>query len=113
MQHPASRLLRKPHLRTRVNRGYDQNIAPYLLSPVNCTCYYAPHWAPSGHVAHSLAFLEAPESAARYVGVMNEDILIPVVGGDEAVALLLAEPLYCSLSPDYSRSRASLMNKGK
>ena len=87
----------KPPPRTQVNRGHDQNMAPYLLSPVNSACYYAPPWAPSGHVAHSLAFLEAPESAAHYVGVVNEDILTPAVGGDEAVALLLAEPLYCSI----------------
>ena len=77
--------------------GHDQNIAPYLLCPVNCACYYAPPWAPSGHVAHSLAFLEAPESAAHYVSVVDEDILTPVVRGDEAVALLLAEPRHRSL----------------
>src|ERR687890_398736 len=97
MQDAASRLLRKPLLRTRVNRGHDQHIAPYLLSPVNFACYYASPWAHSGHVAHSLAFLEAPESAAHYVGVVDEDILIPVLGIDEAIALLLAEPRYRSL----------------
>src|SRR5687768_11602949 len=97
MQAPEYELRRILLPLTRVTRGHDQNIASYLLSPVNFSCYYASPWAPSGHVAHSLAFLEAPESAARYVGVVNEDILIPVVGGDEAVALLLAEPLYRSL----------------
>src|SRR5918996_5788729 len=59
-----------------------------LLNPVNCACYFAPPRAPSGRVADSLAFLEAPEPAAHYFGVVNEDILIPVVGRDEAVALL-------------------------
>src|SRR5688572_22862738 len=52
-------------------QGHDQNIARYLLSPVNCACYYSPSWASSGHVAHFLTFLEAPESAAHYVGVVN------------------------------------------
>src|SRR5919107_4887281 len=89
--------LRRIRSSIRVNRGHDQNIAPYLLCPVNGACYYAPPWAPSGRVAHSLAFLEAPESAAHYVGVVDEDILIPVLGIDKAIALLLAEPRYRSL----------------
>src|SRR5215203_2137678 len=97
MQDAASRLLRKLLLRTRVNKGHDQKIAQYLLSPVNCACYYAPPCAPCGHVAHTLAFFEASESAAHYGGVVDEDILTTLVGGDEAVALLLAEPLYRSL----------------
>ena len=55
-------------------------MALYLLSPVNGACHYAPPWASGGHVAHSLTFLEAPESAAHYFGVVNEDILTPSFG---------------------------------
>src|SRR5215208_8363184 len=45
-------------------------------------------------VAHLLAFLKAPEPAARYRRVVDEELLTPFVGDYEAVALLLAEPLH-------------------
>src|SRR5215217_8775898 len=48
-------------------------------------------------VGDLLALLEGPEPAALYGGVVDEDVLTTVVRGDEAVALLGAEPLYCSL----------------
>jgi hypothetical protein len=91
-----------------VNREHDQNIASYLLSPVNCARYYVPPWASSGHVAHYLAYLEAPEFAAHYVGVVDEDILTPVVRGDEAVALLLAELALFLLIPLRLHAQESL-----
>src|SRR5215208_198498 len=45
-------------------------------------------------VAHLLAFLKAPEPGAHDAGVVDEELLAPFVGGYEAVALLLAEPLH-------------------
>src|SRR5215217_9023743 len=48
-------------------------------------------------VAHLGALLEGLEPGALYTVVVNEEILTPVVRGDEAVALLVAEPLHRSL----------------
>jgi hypothetical protein len=47
-------------------------------------------------VADLLALVEGLEPAALYAGVVDEEILAPLIRGDEAVALLLAEPLYRS-----------------
>src|SRR5918995_461351 len=50
--------------------------------------------------------IEALEAVTRYARVVHEEILTTLVGGDEAVALLVAEPLYRSLghiwSPPFS-----------
>ena len=43
-------------------------------------------------VGDLLTLFEGPEPGALYAGVVHEDVLAAVVGGDEAVALLLAEP---------------------
>src|ERR687895_202366 len=46
---------------------------------------------------HEGAFFEGLEPATLYPRVVDEKVLTPVVWGDEAVALLVAEPLYRSL----------------
>src|SRR3712207_5774818 len=48
-------------------------------------------------VGHLLAFLEVPKPFARNGGEVYEYVLAPVVWGDEAVALILTEPLHRSL----------------
>src|SRR5829696_5440503 len=48
-------------------------------------------------VAHLGALLEGLEPGALYTVVVHEEVLAPVVRGDKAVALLVAEPLHCSL----------------
>src|SRR5215207_2746837 len=52
------------------------------------------------------ALIEALEAVAGYARVVHEEILATLVGGDEAVALLVVEPLYRSLghvwSPPFS-----------
>src|SRR5215217_2409341 len=48
-------------------------------------------------VGHLLTFVEGLDPPAVYGGVVHEEILTPVVGRDEAVALILAEPLNRSL----------------
>src|SRR5215212_753505 len=52
-------------------------------------------------VGYFLTLLEGPEPGALYGGVVDEDILTTFVRGDEAVALLGAEPLYCSLGHQF------------
>src|SRR5215207_703828 len=50
--------------------------------------------------------LKTPEAVACYTTVVNKEIITALVGGDEAVALIVAEPLYRSLghiwSPPFS-----------
>src|SRR4028118_1669730 len=41
--------------------------------------------------------VEGLEALAGYAGVVHEEILAPIIRGDKAVALLVAEPLHCSL----------------
>src|SRR5919199_2679990 len=54
--------------------------------------------APLGRlVRHLGALVEGLEALARYARVVHEEVLAPVVRGDEAVALLVTEPLYRSL----------------
>src|SRR3712207_1979961 len=48
-------------------------------------------------VGDLLSLLEVPEPAALYGGEVHEEVLAPVVGGYEPVALVLAEPLDRSL----------------
>src|SRR5215213_5616361 len=48
-------------------------------------------------VRHLGAFVEGLEALARYTRVVHEEVLAPVVRGDEAVPLLVTEPLYRSL----------------
>src|SRR3712207_6826292 len=43
------------------------------------------------------ALVEGLEALAGDAGVVHEEVLTPVVRGDKAVALLVAEPLHCSL----------------
>src|SRR5215216_3070318 len=49
-------------------------------------------------VGDLLALLEGLVAVADYTGVVNEEVLATLTRGDEAVALILAEPLHCSLS---------------
>src|SRR5438093_473300 len=42
------------------------------------------------------ALAERLEAGAGYVGVMDEDVLRPILGRDEAVALGIVEPLHGS-----------------
>jgi hypothetical protein len=45
-----------------------------------------------GHlVVDFLTFLKGPERSALYIGVVDEDVPTPMVGGDEAVAFFLVE----------------------
>src|SRR5215211_148302 len=50
--------------------------------------------------------IEALEAVASYTTVVHEEIITALVGGDEAVAFLVVEPLYRSLghiwSPPFS-----------
>src|SRR5918993_1434648 len=50
--------------------------------------------------------LKALEAVTCYTAVVNEEIITALVGGDEAVALIVVEPLYRSLghiwSPPFS-----------
>ncbi len=46
---------------------------------------------------HLLAFGKRLEAAALDRGVVNEAILLPVRRGDEAEALVIVEPLNCSV----------------
>src|SRR5215203_1565389 len=52
------------------------------------------------------ALIEALEAVTRYTTVVHEEILATLVGGDEAVAFIVVEPLYRSLghiwSPPFS-----------
>src|SRR5215212_2206590 len=48
-------------------------------------------------VGHLLTFVEGLEPRAVYGGVMHEEVLTLLVGRDEAVALILTEPLNRSL----------------
>src|SRR3712207_434997 len=48
-------------------------------------------------VGDLLSLLKVPEPAALYSGEVHEEVLAPVVGGYEPVALILAEPLNSSL----------------
>src|SRR4028119_1932436 len=48
-------------------------------------------------VSHLGALFQGLEPLAGYTGMVHEEVLTPVVRGDEAVALLVAEPLHCSL----------------
>src|SRR5215218_8246717 len=52
------------------------------------------------------ALIEALEAVASYTRMVHEEILTTLVGGDEAVALIIVEPLYRSLghiwSPPFS-----------
>ena len=50
-------------------------------------------------VDHPGTLVEGPEPGALYAGVVDEDVLASVVGGDETVALLLAEPPKPFLGP--------------
>src|SRR3712207_6438665 len=53
-------------------------------------------------VGDLLSLLEVPEPAALYGGEVHEEVLAPVVGGYEPVALVLAEPLDRSLGHAFS-----------
>jgi hypothetical protein len=48
-------------------------------------------------VGDLLSLLEAPEPATLYGGEVHEEVLTPVIGSNEPVALVLVEPLNCSL----------------
>ncbi len=48
------------------------------------------------------ALLKALEAAAGYARMVHEDVLATLVGGDEAVAFIVTEPLYRSLGHIWS-----------
>jgi hypothetical protein len=48
-------------------------------------------------VGDLLAFFEGPEPAACYPAEVHEEVFATLIGGDEAVALLVVEPLDRSL----------------
>src|SRR5215218_1105408 len=52
------------------------------------------------------ALLETLEAVTHYARVVHEEVLVTLIRGDEAVAFLVTEPLYCSLghiwSPPFS-----------
>src|SRR5215213_8051663 len=48
-------------------------------------------------VGHLGALFEGLEPTALYAGVVDEEILAPIIRRDKAVALLIAEPLHRSL----------------
>jgi hypothetical protein len=48
-------------------------------------------------VGHPLALIKAPEAATGYLHVVYRDVLSPVVGAVDPVALLLTEPPHRSL----------------
>lgn len=51
-----------------------------------------------GHlVVDFLTFLKGPQPSALYIGVVDEDVPTPMVGGDEAVAFFRVEPANRSL----------------
>src|ERR671912_2625607 len=53
---------------------------------------------PLGRLVRYLgALVEGLETLTCYARVVHEEVLTSVVGGDEAIALLVAEPLHCSL----------------
>src|SRR6266536_3716260 len=54
--------------------------------------------APGDGVLDALVVLEAAVTVSLDGGVVDEDVRRAVVGGDETVALVRAEPLHCSLS---------------
>src|SRR5215207_10916267 len=54
------------------------------------------------------ALIEALEAVAGYTRVVHEEIITALVGGDEAVALLVVEPLYRSLGHIWSPPFVSL-----
>src|SRR5215207_7092828 len=55
-------------------------------------------FAPLGRLVRDLgALVEGLEALSRYPRVVHEELLAPIVRGDEAVALLVTEPLNCSL----------------
>src|ERR687897_1508724 len=75
-----------------------------------CGYRLIPGWLDGGDVIRLHAFLalsslvrdlgaliEALEAVTRYARVVNEEVLATLVGGDEAVALIVVEPLYRSL----------------
>jgi hypothetical protein len=53
------------------------------------------------------ALIEALKAVAGYTRVVHEEIITALVGGDEAVALLVVEPLYRSWA--ISGARLSLL----
>jgi hypothetical protein len=62
---------------------------------------------PLGRLVGDLgALVKALEAAAGYARMLHEDVLATLVGGDEAVAFIVIELLYCSLghvwSPPFS-----------
>jgi hypothetical protein len=73
--------------------GYSPPIAvPYRLGPGEVLSLHALPML-GRLVGDLLTFLEGPELSALHGGVADEDVPAPVAGGDEAVALLLVEPL--------------------
>jgi len=57
---------------------------------------------------HDIVFRQGFESGALNFGMMHEQILASAVRGDEAIALLVAEPLYLT-----SRHTETLLNKSR
>jgi hypothetical protein len=98
----------------RVSVGPEPRRAPALLA-IYSAIDRQPSWLDPGDILrlHALlplgrlvgdlgALLEALEALARDARVMHEEVLAALVRGDEAVALIVAEPLNRSLSHTWS-----------
>jgi len=55
-------------------------------------------WPPAGCVLDPLVFLKAAVTVSLDGGVVNENVIGPVVRGDETVPLVGVEPLHSALS---------------
>jgi hypothetical protein len=94
---------------------HRRRAALHLPATANVLRFLAPPRAPGnpgGLVADPLAFRKAPEPLALYVGVVDEDLRVARVRGDEPVALLLAEPPYRSACQRPAPSRCSSTRLG-
>ena len=77
-------VLRPSRARSMVTFGHTP------LAPARYVCHLL---TLARFVGHLLTFVEGLEPRAIYGGVVHEEVFTPVVGRDEAVALILAEPL--------------------
>src|SRR5215211_5339769 len=100
------------------SRAKSEGRDPVEPRPSGYLCGYrsiAPSWLDSRDVIrlHALlalgllvrdlgALIEALEAVAGYTRVVHEEIITALVGGDEAVALLVGKPLYRSLGHIWS-----------
>src|SRR5215211_5755065 len=100
------------------SRAKSEGRDPVEPRPSGYLCGYrsiAPGWLDGGDVIrlHALlalsslvrdlgALIEALEAVTRYTAEVNEEVLATLIRGDEAVALIVVEPLYRSLGHGWS-----------